>query len=142
MPEQLVRPRLTPYPHEMATHTHTVNDIASESAAGNLRWIYDQEFEAILHDGPGMCLICSNWKDHYQLSQRLVHPSLTEARQAHHRAVHHSFESRVDSLEREHNEMLQEVAALQRELEQVQIEIKEVRKDQVRIINSNLERKC
>ena len=68
-----------------------------------------------------------------------MHPSLTEARQAHHHAVHHSFESRVDSLEREHNEMLQEVAALQQELEQVQIEIEEVRKDQVRIINSNLE---
>jgi len=45
----------------------------------------------------------------------------------------------VDSLKREHNEMLQEVAALQQELEQVQIEIEEVWKDQVRIINSNLE---
>jgi hypothetical protein len=47
----------------------------------------------------------------------------------------------VDSLEREHVEMLQEVAALQQELEQVQMEIKEVQKDRVRIINSNLERK-
>ena len=122
--------------------THTVDDIASESAAGNLRWIYDQEFEAILHNGPGVCLICSDWKVHYQLSQRLVHPSLTEARQAHHRAVQHSFELRVDSLEWEHDKMLQEVAALQQELEQVQMEIEEVRKDQVRIINSNLERKC
>ncbi len=35
--------------------------------------------------------------------------------------------------------MLQEVAALQQELEQVQMEIEEVQKDQVRIINSNLE---
>jgi len=52
--------------------------------------------------------------------------------------VRHFFESRVDSLEREHNEMLQEVAALQQELEQVQMEIEEIQKDQVRIINSNL----
>ena len=35
--------------------------------------------------------------------------------------------------------MLQEVAVLQQELEQVQMEIEEVQKDQVRIINSNLE---
>jgi prefoldin subunit 5 len=46
----------------------------------------------------------------------------------------------MESLEREHDEMLQEVAALQQELEQVQMEIQEVQKDQVRIINFNLER--
>ncbi len=44
----------------------------------------------------------------------------------------------MDSLEWEHDEMLQEVAALQQELEQVQMEIEEIQKDQVRIINSNL----
>ncbi len=65
-----------------------------------------------------------------------------EACQACHIAVWCSFESRVDSLEREHSEMLQEVAALQQKLKQVQIEIEEVQKDQVRIINSNLEWKC
>jgi len=48
----------------------------------------------------------------------------------------------VDSLEWEHSEMLQEVAVLQQELEQVQMEIEKVQKDQVRIINSNLEQKC
>lgn len=73
-----------------------------------------------------------------------MEPSLTEARQAHHRAVQRSFQPRADSLEREHNEMLQEVAALQRELEQIQMEIEEIQKeteevwkDQVRTINSN-----
>ncbi len=44
----------------------------------------------------------------------------------------------MDSLEWEHDEMLQEVAVLQQELEQVQMEIEEIQKDQVRIINSNL----
>jgi hypothetical protein len=37
--------------------------------------------------------------------------------------------------------MLQEVTALQQELEQLQMEIQEVQKNQVRIINSNLEQK-
>jgi len=126
----------------MATHTQDNNDTTSESDSlgpGDPRWKYDEEVEAILHDG--WCLECHNWKDHYQFSQEQNHPSIAEARLAHHRAVHHSFESRVESLEREHDEMLQEVAALQQELEQVQMEIQEVQKDQVRIINFNLERK-
>lgn len=134
----------------MSTHS----DSLSERTRWNLPWKYDEEFEAVLHDGilddivhgdpenADGCLICAVWRDHYQLSKRVAHPSLAEARQAQHRAVQRSFESRVETLDREHDEMVQEAAALQRELEQIQMEIEEVRKDQVRIINSNMERKC
>ncbi len=118
----------------MATHTQDNNNTSSESDA--LQWIYNEEVGAILHNGG--CHECYDWKGHYQYCQELGQPSIVKARRAHRLAVRHSFESRVDSLEWEHDEMLQEVAALQQELEQVQMEIEEIQKDQVRIINSNL----
>lgn len=126
----------------MATHTHSDNNAASEtdaSSSGDLRWVYDEESQAILHEDG--CEECDDWKEHYKFSQDTGHPSMLEARRAHHIAIQHSFKSRVQSLEQEHNEMLQEVTALQQELEQLQMEIQEVQKNQVRIINSNLERK-
>jgi len=99
--------------------------------------VYNEQFGAILHEDD--CWDCEDWKEHYKLSQDKGCASMREACQACHIAVRCSFESRVDSLEREHSEMLQEVAVLQQELEQVQMEIEKVQKDQVRIINSNLE---
>ena len=127
----------------MATHTHSDNDAASKSddfIPPYWRWVYDEQFGAILHEDD--CRDCEDWKEHYKLSQDKGCASMHEACQAHHIAVWCSFELRVDSLEWEHSEMLQEVAVLQQELEQVQMEIEKVQKDQVRIINSNLEWKC
>lgn len=126
----------------MATHTHSDNDAPSNSDASedNLRWIYNEQFRAILHDDD-QCDKCEDWKDHYTISKDVGHASMLEAHRAHDIAVQQSFESRLDSLEREHGEMLEEMAALEQELKQVQMEIEEVQKDQVSVTNSNLERK-
>lgn len=62
----------------MATHTHSDNDAASESDAGlgDLRWIYNEEFQAILHDDG--CEECEDWKYHYRFSQDIGHASMLE----------------------------------------------------------------
>jgi hypothetical protein len=101
-----------------------VSEGSAQSESDEPMWTYSEELCAVFHDDG--CKICKDWMKHYNDNSI----SFEQARRLFRSARYRAFESELIRLEQEEDAALQEINALNRELQEIQAETERIRQDQ------------